>query len=454
MFINRQKHKFKRNIGLFMLCIIGIDGTIGGGIFVLLGAGAGVAGEYLPLSFLLGGVLAFIGAMLYAELGTMIPRSGADLQLVFNATRHRYYPFVFSWLVLLGDVGYLAINAFGLAYYLNFIFTVNPLVIAFTALAVAVGINLLGSSKAGGSEIFTGLSLLALLVIYVVLVLIGPGVSFAPGEFIAHIPDYTLSIIAGTSLIFTTFVGYEYIASIAEEVKNPGRNIPRALMITIVVATLVFATVSLVTVQAIPPGELAASEAPFLLIGQKLGGAGLYVVVAAALIATSGSLLAATLVSSRRLYALSEQGYFNRFFSRFNRNQVPYRAILGVATLAVFLLLTNSVTFVAYVSNAVYLLGLITISVSLMSLRRQRPYLARPFRVPLFPWLPGFLIVLAVGVLVFIGPQSLAVTASWALVGYFIYLATKVRPLQLYLATWGAVLFVLLMGIAGAWYLL
>ncbi|MEX0748923.1 MAG: APC family permease [Candidatus Saccharimonadales bacterium] len=454
MFINRQKHKLKRNIGLFMLCVIGIDGTIGGGVFVLLSHGAGVAGQFLPLSFLLGGILAFLGALLYAELGTTIPRSGADLQLVFNATRHRYYPFIFSWLVLLGDVGYLAINAFGLAFYANFFFSVSPFIIALGALLVAVAINLWGSSKAGGSEVVTGLSLLGLLLLYAVLVLLSPGFSFAPGEFIALVPANTLAIIAGTSLIFTTFVGYEYIASIAEEVKDPGKNIPRALMITIAVATTVFVLVSWVTVNAVPVTELAASGAPFLLIAEQLGPIGLYVVIPAALIATAGSLLAATLVSSRRIYALSEQGYFNKFFSRLSRTQVPYRAVLAVAVLAVFLLMSNSITFVAYISNTVYLLGLIVIAIALMNLRRQRPYLARPFRVPFFPWIPIILIITSIGVLFFIGVQSLAATLVWALIGYFIYLTTRIQAARLYWAMWGAMVFLLLGGGASVWYLL
>lgn len=454
MFINFPKYKLKRNVGLFMLCIIGIDGTIGGGIFVLLSHGAGVAGEYLPLSFLLGGVLALMGALLYAELGTTIPRSGADLALVFNATRHRYYPFIFSWLVLLGDVSYLAINAFGLAFYANFFMTVNPILIALTALLVAVLINLKGVEKTGGTEIFTGTSLLVLLAVYMVMVGTGDSFSFAPGEFIASIPAETLAIIAGTSLIFTTYVGYEYIASIAEEAKEPAKNIPRALMITILVSTAVFVGVSFFTVNALPPAELAATDAPFLFVAESLGGPLFYVVLPAALIATAGSLLAATLVSSRRLYALSEQGYFNRFFSSLNSRQVPYKAVIGVAVLAVFLLLSGSVTLVAYMGNTVYLVGLIVIAVSLMSLRRQRPYLARPFRAPFFPWLPVALIGLSGLVLMFIGPKSLAMTLVWALLGYFVYMISKVPLAKIYWAVWGATLLLFYLGLAGIIYLL
>ncbi len=437
-----------------MLCVIGLGGTVGGGIFVLLSHGAAVAGEYVPVSFLLGGILAFFGALLYAELGTTIPRSGASLALVFNTTRRRYYPFIFSWLVLLGDVSYLVINAAGFAFYVSFFVPVAPPVIALGAIVVSVLVNLRGVASTGKSEIITAITLITLLVLYAGLVTTQPGFQFGIADFTAALPAHVIPIIAGVSLLFTTYIGYEYIASVAEEVKEPAKNIPRALMITVGVATLIFTLVSFVTVNLVPLEELSQSEAPFLLIADHLGTIGWVVVVPAAILATAGSLLAATLVASRRLYALGEEGVFQRAFSTLNQNDVPYRAVLGVAVLAVFLLLTNSVTFVAYMGNAVYLLSLIVIAVSLIRFRRQRPYVPRPFRIPFFPWLPIGMIVFAGVVLLMVGPVSLLATALWALLGYLLYLCTRITADKLYWATWGAMLFLLLFGAISAWSLL
>lgn len=453
MFINIAKHKLQRNIGLVMLCVIGLGGTVGGGMFVLISHGAGVAGTYLPLSFLLGGVLAFFGALLYAELGTTIPRSGAGMALVFNTTRRRYYPFVFSWLVLLGDVSYLVINALGLAFYANFFIPVQPVLIALGALVLSVAVNLRGVASTGKSELLTTALLFALLAGYTLLVIINPGFRFAPGEFVAGVPGHALPMFAGVALIFTTYIGYEYIASVAEEVKDPAKNIPRALMITAALATLIFTTVSLVTVHLVPVHELSRADAPFLLIAEHLGTAGWVIIVPAAILATAGSLLAATLVASRRLYALGEEGYFRGVFSSLNRKNVPYRAVLGVALLAIFLMVTNSVTFVAYMGNAVYLVSLIVIAISLIRFRRQRPYLARPFRIPLFPWLPIGMIVLAGGVLAMVGPVSLFATALWALLGYLVYLSTRIKLERLYWATWGGIVFLLLFGLTSVLHL-
>lgn len=454
MFINFSKHKLQRNIGLVMLCVIGLGGTVGGGMFVLISHGAAVAGEYLPVSFLLGGVLAFFGALLYAELGTTIPRSGASLALVFNTTRRRYYPFIFSWLVLLGDVSYLVINAIGLAFYASFFIPVPPIALALGALLLSVLINLRGAASTGKSEIITAATLIGLLAVYTGLVITRPEFQFEAGTFFTELPRNIFPLIAGVALIFTTYIGYEYIASVAEEVKEPSKNIPRALMITVGAATAIFTVVSLATVNIVPINALSHSDAPFLLVAEHLGTAGWIIIIPAAVLATAGSLLAATLVASRRLYALGEEGMFEGTFSLLNRNDVPYRAVLGVTVLAVFLLLTNSVTFVAYMGNAVYLVSLIVIALSLIRFRRQRPYLARPFKIPFFPWLPIGMMILAGGVLLLVGPVSLFATALWALLGYLVYLSTRVTVHRLYWATWGAMLFLLLFGAMGVWWLL
>ena len=449
MFINVPRHKLKRRLGLFTLCVIGIGGTIGGGIFVLLSPGAEVAGEYLPLSFILGGALAFMGALLYAELGTTIPRSGSSIELVFSTTRHKYYPFIFSWLVMLGDVSYLVINALGIAFYANFFIAVNPVVLAFAAICVAVLINLKGIASTGRVEIFTESTLVILLLGLVAVAFASPEFSFGPGAFIASIPTQAFPIIGGTALVFTTFVGYEYIASIAEEADEPAKNIPRALMISVVIATIIFTTVSFVAVNTVSPSILASSDAPLLFVAEQIGGLARLIVIPAALIATAGSLLAATLVSSRRLYALSKQGYMRSVFSKVNGNDVPHRSVLGIATLAVFLLLSNSVTFIAYLGNTVYLIVLIVVAASLLHFRKQRPYLARPFRAPFFPWMPLALIGLAATILLFVGPMSIAVTLLWSLLGYFVYLVTRINTHKMYYIMWGVVLWLLAVGVAG-----
>ena len=447
MYVNRPKNKLNRSLGLFALSVIGVSGTVGGGIFVLIGPGAAIAGEYLPISFIVGGVLALLGSLLYAELGTTIPRSGSSIELVFNTTRKRYYPFMFSWLVLLGDVSYLTINALGVAFYANLFIPINPMLIALGAIGLAVAVNMRNITSTGKAEMLIVSVLVLLLLTFVALGVGSREFAFGVGEFASQMPFEILPILAAVSVVFSTYIGYEYIASIAEEAKEPAKNIPRALVLSVLAAMVLFVSVSFTAVNLVGADAIAGSGSPLLLAAEQLGSLGVYVVLPAALIATMGSLLASTLVSSRRIYALSRQGYFERAFSPLNANDVPHRSVLAVAILAVFLLLTNSIAFVAYISSTVYLVVMIVIALSLLRFRKQRPYLERPFRAPLFPWLPLFLIALSALILVFVGLISLLVTVLWLLLGYFVYMARHITPQSLYLMTWGAMLFLLMVGV-------
>lgn len=442
MFIQTSQTKIKRNAGLLLLCLIGIDGTIGGSIFVLLSGGIELAGAYTPLAFLLGGILALLGGLLYAEVGTTIPRPGADLAYVFTAFKLRLYPFLFSWSVLLGDLGYLAINALGFGFYLGLVIGVSPVLIALMALALAALINVRGIQNAGRTEGVT-VSILLLLFIAFGVYTTGSDASFV--QAVSYDDFQIAGVLAATALIFTSFVGYEYIATLSGEAKDAGKNIPLAMVITIVVSTLVFSSVAYFTLVGAPQEDLAASEAPLLTVAQYLGGPGQAIVIPAALLATGGSMIAATMITSRRLYAIAHEGFFGTFLKKVNKHKVPARAILICSLLASILVISQAINFVAYMSNTVYLIGLITIALSILRLRKTRPYLPRPFKAPFFPFVPFAIIGLAAVLLVFVDKQSMFLVGVWAVIGWFAYLLGTLDKQRWRLLGRGALIFSLLL---------
>ncbi len=442
MFIQKPETKIKRNAGLLLLCLIGIDGTIGGSIFVLLSGGIELAGAYTPLAFVLGGILALLGGLLYAEVGTTIPRPGADLAYVFTAFKRRLYPFLFSWSVLLGDIGYLAINALGFGFYLGLVLGVSPVLIALAALVLAALINVRGIQNAGKTEAFTVTTLIVLLIAFG---LYTTGSDMSLAHTVTYEDFQIAGVLAATALIFTSFVGYEYIATLSGEAKNAGKNIPLAMVITIVVSTLVFSSVAYFTLIGAPQDELAASEAPLLTVANYLGGAGQAIVIPAALLATGGSMIAATMITSRRLYAIAHEGFFGSFLTKINKQKVPARAILVCSLLASILVLSQAVNFVAYMSNTVYLIGLITIALSILRLRKSRPYLPRPFKAPLFPFVPFAIIGLAGVLLVFVDKKSMFLVGVWATIGWFAYLLGTLDQHRWKLLGRGALLFAFLL---------
>ena len=445
MFVQGPQTKIKRSAGLLLLCLIGIDGTIGGSIFVLLSGGIELAGAYTPLAFILGGFLALLGGLLYAEVGTTIPRPGADLAYVFTAFKRRLYPFLFSWSVLLGDLGYLAINALGFGFYLGLVIGVSPVLIALTALVVAALINIRGIQNAGKTEAFT---VSILLISFIAFGIYTTGSDLSLSQEITYDDFQIAGVLAATALIFTSFVGYEYIATLSGEAKNAGKNIPLAMVITIVVSTVVFSSVAYFTLIGAPQHELAASEAPLLAVANYLGGAGQAIVIPAALLATGGSMIAATMITSRRLYAIAHEGFFGSFLIKVNKYKVPARAIFVCSLFASILVISQAVNFVAYMSNTVYLIGLITIALSILRLRKSRPYLPRPFKAPLFPFVPFAIIGLASLLLVFVDKQSMFLVGVWAVIGWFAYLLGTLDEHRWRLLGRGALIFAFLFLVA------
>ncbi len=437
MFINSPRQGLKRDIGVALLCIIGISGTIGGSIFVLLAGGVELAGAYTPLAFLLGGALALLGGLLYAEVGTTIPRPGADLAYVFTAFKKRVFPFLFSWTVLLGDIGYLAINALGFGFYLGLVLGVSPLIISLAALVAAAGINIKGIRKAGKAEAVSVTILLLLFCAYAVYVTQSP---YNLGSI--TFDEFRITgVLAATALIFTSFVGYEYVATLAGEAKNPGKTIPIALIVTILVSAFVFSAVAYITLLGASQETIAGSDAPLLAVAETLGGAGIYIVIPAALLATGGSLIAAVMITSRRLFAIAHEGFFGKFLTKTNRSKVPARAVVACSVFAALLVVSQAINFVAYMSNTVYLLGLINIAVSIMLLRKKRPYLPRPFRTPLFPLIPFAIIALASVLLFFVQRQSLMLVIVWVIIGWFGYLLGGVEKARWKLLFRGGIIF-------------
>jgi APA family basic amino acid/polyamine antiporter len=443
MFIQNDRSGLKRNMGLGLLCLIGINGTIGGSIFVLMAGGVELAGNFIPLAFVIAGTLALLGGLLYAEVGTTIPRPGADLAFVFTASKKRSFPFIFSWAVLLGDLGYLAINALGFAFYANLYIGVHPLFIALGILAVSALVNIRGTEQATRSEAITiGLLITLFLAFTAYVGASTEGFSLHAGD----VEGFRLSgVLAASALVFTSLVGYEYIATLAGEAKNPGKNVPLALVITIVFSTLVFAVVAFATVQGAPNSVITSSDAPLLAVTQYLGGIGTYIVVPAALLATSGSLIATTLITSRRLYALAHEGFFGSFLTKTNRRKIPARAIITSVVLAGLLVLSQAVNFVAYMANSVYLAGLIVVAISIMVLRKRRPYLPRPFKAPFYPLTPLLIIVLASTLLVFVEPRSLFAVGAWIVTGWLVYLLSSIEKKRWRLIYRGALIYALLL---------
>lgn len=428
MFIHKEQSGTKREIGFLALVILGLGSMIGSGVFVLLAPGAAIAGKLLPLSFLIAGILSILVTGVFAEFTSAMPTSGSSLSLLFEAYGLGPFAFVIGWLVVLGDVAYSAINALGFGYYASLFLPVNPVIVALIAIGIIGILNFKGVEQAVSLEDLVGGLLVVSLALIIVLSFFQFDLSLG-----SYIDDINLvdrgwlalvPIFSALAIVFTSFIGDEDIAAVAGEVRDPAKTLPRALYITITTAIVIFVLLSFVAVEVVGVEHLASSEAPLFLLGEKLGPIAEVVVSGAALLATFTTVMTMTLVSSRELYAVAKRGFFGGFLEKLNKSQVPSRCLGAVVLLTIFLILTNSARFTAYLGNALYLLSVILISYALIKMRKKRPYMERPYKAPLFPWIPLAVIGLGTFVLFFVSLKALLATAAWAFVGFVFYLAS------------------------------
>jgi len=413
----------ERKLSLPSLVLIGVGGTIGPGIFVLLSPGAELAGSALPWAFLLCGLLSLGVALIYAEFGTAMPFSGASLNLLFEAYGRDYLPFVASWLVILGDISAVAISALAFGYYVSLLVPINAMWLAIMVLSVIVFLNIRGVGKAALVQGIIAVLLLVGLALLTGLLFQRLNFQLTFGEASGGL----MSIFAATAVIYTAFIGYEDIVSVAGEVKNPERNIALALILTVIIVTSLFFFISWVAVNVVSPEALAQSEAPLFLVAEELGVAGEAIVFPTAILGALSTLITTILVGSRELFAVSKHDFFKSFFADLNKWKVPSKTVWFVGVVALLLILSNSVDFVAYLANSVYLITLLLIIGAAFKMRMKRPHLKRPFKIPLFPWLPIAVGALSLIVLFFVDFKALFVTAIWALIGFILFLAAQIK---------------------------
>ena len=418
--------RLKKELGLTDLILIGVGGTIEASIFVLIAPGAAIAGRLLPLSFALGGILALAVALIYAEVSTSMPTEGADLRFIFKSFTSDLWSFITAWLVILGDLAYFALNLLGLALYVKAIFPINHLVFAAAVLLIVTIVNLRGVKRISSVEGIITMTLLFFFAVFIGWVAFNnfPGLQLASpiGEAVNL---HTLgTILAGTALIYTTFIGYEDITSVAGEVREPRKILPKALILTVVITACLYLVISFLAVQIVPIHQLKTSESPLLLLAQK-SNVPTILVTLTAILAILSTIVVALLVASRKLFALSQEGYLKNWFGKVNRRGVPTWSILFCSVVAAMLLLTNSIKLVAYLGNSVYLVGIIATTLALIIMRNKDKGFDRWFRVPFFPILPILVIIVAAVILIFIEREAILYMFLWAVGGGLLYLFTK-----------------------------
>ena len=386
--------ELKRSLSLTQITLYGLGTILGAGIYVLIGKVAGLAGLYAPVSFVVAAALAALTGLSYAELSARYPKSAGEAVYVQEGLRLRALSVVVGLLIILTGVVSAATIANGFVGYLH-IFVAIPDWLAITLLVL-----LLGALAAWGiAESVMAASLITLLEVGgLLLVLFVAGDSL--GDLPARLPELIppadggiwQGIMLGAFLAFYAFIGFEDMVNVAEEVKDPSRNLPLAIIIAIVVSTILYLLVSLVAVLSLPPAELAQSRAPLALIYERATGSAPVLISLISIFAVVNGALIQIIMAARVFYGMSREGWLHDSFGKVHAvTQTPLLstavATLMVLALALWLPLVTLAKATSFIIMAVFAL----INLSLVLIKRRHPKTAG---IRVYPvWIPiaGFL---------------------------------------------------------------
>lgn len=392
-----SKRTLKRQLSLFQVIMLGTAGTLGSGIFVLTGLAADVAGPATFLAILVGGFLSFSIALNYSELATMYPETGGAMTYVREAWGKGLLSFLIGSMDSISSTFYTALSAVGFAYSLSVFFPSIPIIpVAIAAIILFVLLNILGVTNIGNAQLVLGIGLVFAFGVFIVAGFISPlGFSlatlFPQGRMFPEIglAKNAAVLLKTIALIYAAYVGFEVIADDAEEVKNPAKNIPIAILVSLAFITLVYSLVVVVTLGTLPWQQVAGSATALSdAISVFMPGIGVTIIAMAGMVGALTSINSSMLSATRETFTLSRDGNWPLVLSRLNRARVPFMAIIMIGVVSILITVFGVVDFLSYITSAGYLFVLFFSNLAMITLRKKYPDIHRPFKVPLFPLTP------------------------------------------------------------------
>ncbi|MEK6979737.1 MAG: amino acid permease [Candidatus Micrarchaeota archaeon] len=397
-----SKNKLKPVLSLFDAVNIALGSIIGAGIFVIIGAAAGVAGPAVFLSVIVAAIVAILTGLTSAELSRRFPTSGGAY-LFAKKTLSDSAGFIVGWVWLFSNITVGATVAVGFAYYLKFFVPSMPTNIgAAIAVILATFIHLAGMKETSKIN-----NLLVIIKILILLFFVGSAVFFfKPSNFDPFLPFGFTGILAGAATIFFAYSGFARVAVIADEIKDPAKNVPKATTLSILISTIIYVLVAAAAVGIAGYQLLSESGSPLadainlegISFGASLVGFG-------ALIATGTVILASILGVSRLAQTMASNKELPKPVSLIDKKTgVPKNSIILSGIGMLLLALFADLPHIAYISSFSLLLYYAALNLSGIKIFKNSikhvailglvSCLVLMFSLPILSWVVGFAVVL------------------------------------------------------------
>jgi len=435
-----EEVELERNIGLVGGLAIGVGTMIGAGIFVFPGLAAGRVGASGAISFVIGAVIALLVALPTSELATAMPRSGGGYYFISRAMGTAagavigiglWLGLVFAtafYLVGLGHYAASVLAEFGVALSVS---PVIPMGLLFGAALTLLSVT--GTENTAALQNYIVALLMVILAIFLgyggldALGIVGEPSAPERFEFGAF------PLLSTAALVFTSYLGFAQVATVAGEIREPSRNLPRAMVGSVLIVGVLYVATMLVATSVAGSAALeAAGETAMVEVGRQLFGLpGAIAIMFAGLLATISSANASVLSASRAIYALSKDALLPRRASDINlKYGTPHIALAMAGVPILVLTATGQVEVLAEVASFLHLVMYGLLCLALIVLRRNPPEWYNPtYRAPGYPVLPLVGAVASFGLIVFMAPLSIGVGIAVMVVSlaWYAYYARDVK---------------------------
>ncbi|MCH9646402.1 MAG: amino acid permease [Proteobacteria bacterium] len=366
----------KRTLTLPLLVLYGLGNILGAGIYVLIGKVSGVAGLLTPLSFFVASLLVVTTAFTYSELSSRYPVSAGEAVYLFKAFGNKYSALIIGLMITTTGVLSASTITVGFVGYLQIFIDINkylaiiPILLLLSALAIW-----------GIKQSIQAAALLTLIEISGLLIIIWFGRDYLSNidtqiyinAFAFNDAALWVGVFAGAFLAFYAFIGFEDMVNVAEEVKNPEKNMPRAILLSLAIATIIYTLVSLIAVNTITPQILAEHDAPLALIYQQLSGFSPSLIAGIGMLAIINGALIQIIMASRVLYGMSRQHWLPEVLSRVNTTTgTPIYATLLTALIIAILALWLPIITLAELTSLFILIIFSLMHLALISIKTNK----------------------------------------------------------------------------------
>jgi len=371
--MNQQQPK---QLGLKELVAMGVGGMVGGGIFSVLGLSVGLAGHAAPIAFALGGTIALLTGWSYARLGFSFRSDGGSFTYLEHAFRHPNIGGLGGWLLLVGYIGTLALYAYTFGVYGAVILGNadhgSPMqhLLGSGVLLAFLGVNLYGVKAAGRTEDIIVLIKVLILSLFAIV-----GLFYVKPDHLLPIFDKgELGVLMGTALIFVAYEGFELIPNAVNEMKDPERNLPRAILLSLLITIAIYIMVALVAVGNLLPAEIVKYKEYALAVAARpfLGHAGFMLIGLGALLSTA-SAINATLFGTARLGEVmaKDQALPHAFTIRERTQDIPWVSLCLISGVSLLLVNLGNLTVISAFASSTFLLIFASINFAAFRLRQR-----------------------------------------------------------------------------------